>query len=257
MLSNPPCSQVKKAQIFVDLHEKMYMLFSSCGYVLNSGVAGAISSRSLSNKESKLTLHLSPSLVIKNNHDPCLVRLDDVNFHECVDSSNLDSNRSLVVSAPVGECILMNYRVAGDCHEPFRLYPCISRSDYTLHQAVTLKSLYTQQVVASTVQMSFKVPKGVASVHNVFSGSIDHRVEYDPVSGLVTWHLSNFQGRSECCMTSTMSLSSPKTGKTSPIRLSFEIPMFNISNLKVVKARGEPDIFIKYRTTSESYCCRT
>lgn len=256
MLTNSK-EKAKKAEIFIDIHEKMYMLFSSNGYVLNSGVAGAIVMKSHSSKLDKVIMHLSPGLVIKNDSTPCHIRLDDVNFHECVDSSNLDSDRSLVVNVPLGESTVMNYRVAGDCHEPFRVYPFISRSDYTLVQAVTVSSKYMKQVVATTLRVCFKVPKGVDSISHSFQGTVDHQVDYDTITGQVSWQLSNFYGQTDCCMTSTMSMSSLKAAKTAPIRLSFEIPMFNISNLKVVKVKGEPDIFIKYRTTSESYSCRT
>ena len=109
LLFNPAVSEQKhrdmpiakgKAEVFLDVQEKMYMLFSASGYVLNSGLAGSIRLKSFLPHLSSLTLHLSPELAVDQPAKGALAKLDDMNFHECVDTSLFDKNRSLSVKAP-------------------------------------------------------------------------------------------------------------------------------------------------------------
>lgn len=42
------------------------------------------------------------------------VILDDCNFHECVNTNDFELNKTLKISPPEGEFVVMNYRVNGD-----------------------------------------------------------------------------------------------------------------------------------------------
>ena len=61
----------------------------------------------------------------------------------------------------------MSYRIAGDFNEPFRVYPFIDDSNpYKLEFNLSIKSLFAKEVIASYIDVSFKIPKIMSSVHN-------------------------------------------------------------------------------------------
>ena len=61
----------------------------------------------------------------------------------------------------------MNYRIEGDFNEPFRVYPIIEElSAYKLELTLTIKSMFNIDIIASFLNVSFKLPKNISSVHN-------------------------------------------------------------------------------------------
>lgn len=138
------------------------MLFNSSGYVLNSGVSGCIRMKSYLQPNSSLQLFLSPSLKIGHLNDNSLIKLDDINFHNSVDTSTFDLNRSLSIQPPSGEFTLMSYRVAGDCHEPFKVYPYINRHSYTLTINLTIKTMFSKGIFADYLNVSFRIGHGLS-----------------------------------------------------------------------------------------------
>jgi AP-4 complex subunit mu-1 len=53
------------------------------------------------------------------------VVLDDCAFHESVDTRDFDALRTLAITPPDGEFLVMNYRINADYQTPFRVYPFI------------------------------------------------------------------------------------------------------------------------------------
>lgn len=53
------------------------------------------------------------------------VVLDDCNFHECVDLKDFEAMKTLAITPPDGEFLVMNYRINGEYPAPFRIYPFI------------------------------------------------------------------------------------------------------------------------------------
>lgn len=51
--------------------------------------------------------------------------LDDCAFHECVDTNDFDQLRTLAISPPDGEFLVMSYRTKQDYQTPFRIIPMI------------------------------------------------------------------------------------------------------------------------------------
>jgi len=73
----------------------------------------------------------------------------------------------LKISPPDGEFTVMNYRIAGDFNEPFRVYPFIEENNpYKLEFNLVIKSMFAKDVLASYINVSFRVPKNISSVHN-------------------------------------------------------------------------------------------
>lgn len=81
-----------------------------------------------------LRLVLNDDLVVGvgNSHAGSVV-LDDVAFHESVDTRDFDALKTLAINPPDGEFLVMNYRIKADYQTPFRIYPFIDElSPYKL-----------------------------------------------------------------------------------------------------------------------------
>merc|ERR1712151_979541 len=85
-------SRNKKNEIFVDILERITVLMSANGFVVNSAIDGSIQMKSYLSGNPELRLALNEDMVIKGQQfgghgGYGAVTLDDCNFHECV---NLD-----------------------------------------------------------------------------------------------------------------------------------------------------------------------
>ncbi len=87
----------------------------------------------------KSYLHDNPDLRLVLNNDLQVgksttgqmgsVVLDDCNFHECVDLRDFEAMKTLSITPPDGEFLVMNYRINGEFPAPFRIYPFIDESN--------------------------------------------------------------------------------------------------------------------------------
>ena len=83
----------------------------------------------------------------------------------------------------------------------------------------------------------------------------------------MVWNIKKFTGGTELTLRTKISLSSASTGSVrkelGPISMSFEIPMYNVSNLQVRYLRiaeahksYKPFRWVRYVTQSNSYVAR-
>jgi len=129
----------------------------------------------------------------------CNVKIDDCNFHECVNTNEFDINRTLKINPPDGEFTVMNYRIAGDFNEPFRVYPFIEENNpYKLEFNLVIKSMFSKDVLASYINVSFRVPKNISSVHNEITKEKNTQnnqsVDYDESNRKVEWKIKKMSG---------------------------------------------------------------
>merc|ERR1712032_1324132 len=128
-------SRSKKNEIFVDILERITVLMSANGFVVNSAIDGSIQMKSYLAGNPELKLALNEDINIKNmqlggaSGGYGAVVLDDCNFHECVDLCDFSDYRVLSFYPPDGEFAVMNYRVTGDFRVPFRIFPSIEQMD--------------------------------------------------------------------------------------------------------------------------------
>ena len=124
--------------------------------------------KSYLNGNPPLKLALNDDLIIgKPAPSNVGVTLDDCNFHECVNTSDFDLNRTLKINPPDGEFIVMNYRVTSDFQAPFRVFPFIDEvSNYKLEMTLKIRACFPKETCASYVVLKFPVPKLTSNVHN-------------------------------------------------------------------------------------------
>ena len=95
----------------------------------------------------ELKLVLNDDLVIGNKGGyGSGVILDDCNFHQCVNTRDFESMKTLTIIPPDGEFIAMNYRITSDFVSPFRIFTYIEESDYKLELKIKIRVCNGQKV---------------------------------------------------------------------------------------------------------------
>jgi AP-4 complex subunit mu-1 len=77
-------SKASHNEIFIDIYEKINILFNSSGYVINSSIDGCIQMKSYLIGNPALKLVLNEDITIADTNTPGSIVLDDCNFHESV-----------------------------------------------------------------------------------------------------------------------------------------------------------------------------
>lgn len=87
-----------KNEIFVDIFEKLSVLFNQNGTIINSQIDGVIQCKSYLRGNPGLRLVLNDDLVVgKNSNLHGSVVLDDCAFHESVNTDDFDTLRTLAI----------------------------------------------------------------------------------------------------------------------------------------------------------------
>lgn len=260
----------QRNEIYVDILERLTMLFNSSGYILSSHVDGCIQMKSYLAGNPPLRVALNEDLVVgKTSNNFSGVMLDDCNFHDCVKLDDFETMRILNLVPPDGEFVLMNYRVTGDYVAPFRIYPFIEDNGTSqLEFVVRVRADLPTNNFGSNVQVVFPVPTRCNGVSTKLgSGAAGQSVEYRIKENKVVWNIKKFGGGAEhsvhCKIDLKESMNPAVRREIGPISMTFEIPMFNSSNLqvkylRVVDQNGThtPHRWVRYVTQSNSYVCR-
>lgn len=164
-VQRPLSNKKQKNEIFVDILEKVSVLFNANGYILNSAIDGCIQMKSYLKNNPQLRLALNDDLVIgRGSASYGSVILDDCNFHECVNSTEFNEFKILTIAPPDGEFIVMNYRIRGDYQTPFRIFPFVEAlTPYKLEMLIKIKSCYPEAQYGSNVVVRTNLPKTTAS----------------------------------------------------------------------------------------------
>lgn len=281
----------KKNEIFVDILERLTVLFNSNGYILNSTIDGCIQMKSYLSGNPALKIALNEDLIVgkENAGGYGGVVLDDCNFHECVNTDEFDTARTLSLIPPDGEFVVMNYRMTSEFKAPFRVFPVLEESSpFKVELLLKVRADIPEANYGSNVVIRFPVPKTVATVtpelgpgaappvaRGVAAAAMaaalpvgpGQTVEYNAKDKEVVWTIRKFQGGSEHTLRTRITLSTP-AGSTirkevGPVSLSFEIPMYNVSNLQVRYLRiaethkdYKPQRWVRYVTSSSSFLFR-
>jgi AP-4 complex subunit mu-1 len=269
----------QRNEIFVDILERLNVLFGANGQVLNSSIDGCIQMKSYLSGNPELRLALNEDLVIGRDSSSSSgrggfgsVTLDDCNFHECVRLDDWDTMRQLSLIPPDGEFSCLNYRITAEFRAPFRLFPTVTETDALhLELLLTVRADMPEAQYGSGVTVRVPVPRSAATV----SADIDNKslhgqgqsAEYSATDRRVLWTLKKFQGGTEQTLRVRVTLSAPCTVTTrrelGPISMQFEVPMYNVSGVQVrylkIADSGKaynPFRWVRYVTQSSSYVAR-
>jgi AP-4 complex subunit mu-1 len=277
----------KKNEVYVDILERLSVVFNSGGYVMNSSIDGSIQMKSYLSGNPALRLALNDDLVVGSDGKRGYggVVLDDANFHEVVNLEEFESSRALSLTPPDGEFTVMNYRISGDFRTPFRVFPLIEEvSPYRIELVLKVRADIPSKNYGSNVVVRFPVPKTASTVKPevgaaAMSSTRSHAgggagagagagqsAEYIAKDREVVWRINKITGGSELTLRTKINLSTAATASVrrelGPISMGFEIPMYNVSNLQVKYLRilesssYKPARWVRYVTLSHSYVIR-
>uniref|UniRef100_A0A7R9WWM0 MHD domain-containing protein n=1 Tax=Craspedostauros australis TaxID=1486917 RepID=A0A7R9WWM0_9STRA len=262
----------QKNEIFVDILERLNVLFSNNGYVLNSTIDGCIQMKSYLAGNPELRMALNEDLSIgRNTGSYGSVTIDDINFNDCVNLSEFETTRTLSFIPPDGEFVVLNYRVTGDFATPFRIFPSIEEVEpKKLEITILIRADMPSNHFGANVSIEMPLPKCTVSAQcSVISspGTGHTNAEFVQRDGKILWTMKKLPGGSEQTMKAKVTLSQPCTSQirreVGPTNMNFEIPMFNVSNLQVRYLRiaehmagYTPYRWVRYVTQSNSYVCR-
>ena len=256
--NNPITNYMSRNEIFLDVVEKISVLFNSSMNVINSSIDGSIKMKSY--------LTGNPFLRLTFNND---TRFDDYNFHECVDDSDFTFNRKLLITPPAGEFVAMNYRMTRDFDFPFKIFSFLNQeSEYKIELLLKVKCELPKENSAKMVSIRFSTPESGSSVNPTLSASVKgESVVYNENERAVQWDIENFKGDSEIVLLTKFSLSKEVSmyhlrKEIGPIKMQFEINQMNSSPLKIKSLviegteKENPSKWVRYITTSNCYVAR-
>ena len=262
----------QKNEIFVDILERLNIVFSNNGYILNSTIDGCIQMKSYLAGNPELRLALNEDLVVgRGTGQYGSVVVDDINFNNCVNLTEFESARTLSFYPPDGEFVVLNYRITGEFRTPFRIFPSIEEVEpKKLEISVMIRAEIPGNHFGANVIVEMPLPQctTVASCSVISApGSGPANAEYIQRDGKIIWTMKKFPGGTEQTMKAKVTLSKPCTSQIrreiGPINMNFEVPMYNVSSLQVRYLRiaenmpgYTPYRWVRYVTQSSSYVCR-
>ncbi|PWZ19762.1 AP-2 complex subunit mu [Zea mays] len=163
------------------------------------------------------------------------IELDDVTFHQCVNLTRFNSEKTVSFVPPDGEFELMKYRITEGVNLPFRVLPTIKELGRTRMEInVKVKSVFGAKMFALGVVVKVPVPKQTAKTSfQTTSGKAKYNASIDSL----VWKIRKFPGQTEATMSAEVELISTMGEKKSwnrpPIQMEFQVPMFTASGLRV------------------------
>ncbi|KAL9249694.1 AP-2 complex subunit mu-like protein [Drosera capensis] len=233
----------KKNEVFLDIVESVNLLMSSKGSVLRCDVTGKILMKCFLSGMPDLKLGLNDKIGLEKESQlkarPAksgkTIELDDVTFHQCVNLTRFNSEKTVSFVPPDGEFELMKYRITEGVNLPFRVLPTIKELGRTRMEVnVKVKSVFGAKMFALGVVIKIPVPKQTAKTSfQVTSG----RAKYNPAIDCLVWKIRKFPGQTEPTLSAEVELISTMGEKKSstrpPIQMEFQVPMFTASGLRV------------------------
>jgi len=229
----------RKNEIFLDVVEKLNLLVSGNGSVLNSEIVGAIKMKSFLSGMPELKLGLNDKLMFEATGRPMTrgkaVELEDIKFHQCVRLARFENDRTISFIPPDGEFDLMTYRLTTQVKPLIWVEAVVEPHSHSrIEYMVKAKSQFKSRSVANSVEIIIPVPHDVDSPS--FKSSIGS-VSYLPDRNVIVWSIKQLNGSREYLMRAHFGLPSvssedPEHWKA-PIEVKFEIPYFTVSGIQV------------------------
>jgi AP-4 complex subunit mu-1 len=230
----------QKNEIFVDIFEKITILFNSTGNIINSSVDGCIKMKSYLKGNPELKLVLSDDICIGRpaSYTSAGNYIEDYNFHQNVNRAEFESAKTIYVSPPEGEFTAMNYRINTEFSPPFRIYSYIEQSDYKLELKLKVQANFSDKFFAGNVLIKFNVPKHTQNVYfETTKNKIGQKTDFLQNENCCYWKITKFQGGADYNLVVKITLTHNKVSESrkelGPVTLNFEIPTYNISKLQV------------------------
>jgi len=269
----------KKNEIFVDIIEKINVVFDGQANIMRAEITGSIIMKSYLTGNPIIRIGLNEDLIIGSRSagttgsvSSNAIRIDSCNFNELCQMNEFDHTRILTIKPPNGEFTLLSYRVIEAIFSnrmPFRVQPYLSvKGKHKVEAVIKIRADISKNTASHNVIVIIPVPKSTASVFVDFGSGTANTYEYDQSQKQIYWKIKKFQGETEQLCRIKIALDQPLVGNVrnhfGPIRMNFELPMHNVSGLQVrflkIEERSKnynPGRWVRYITRSGSYVSRT
>ncbi|KAH8741940.1 hypothetical protein FG386_002315 [Cryptosporidium ryanae] len=273
-------------EVFVDVFERISVVLNSKSEVVRFNIEGGILMKSYLIGKPELNLEFSNDIVLKEENsldsidtktqDNQVTYIDDFNFHECVDIDEFLKNKSITLKPPEGELIVMNYRISnGFFKVPFKIVTLIEPLNNEIKSSkydvvIKLKVEIPESSFATNLKLICPVRKKTSVVTFETINPlipIPQSSQFDEKNNIIVWKIKKIYSGSEVALKAKINFDSKIDlnrikKEIGPLNLSFEIPMFNLSNiqikhLKISDKFGQNNYrWVRYITQSNSYVCR-
>ena len=274
----------RKNEAFVDVIEDVNLLMSATGTVLRADVTGQIIMRAYLTGTPECKFGLNDQLLVGNitqggmNLDTTgpvgnadgkrkatraaagSVTLEDCQFHQCVQLSKFDTDRTISFVPPDGEFELMHYRATENVNLPFKVHAIVRELGTTkVEYSIAVKANYGSKLFATNVVIRIPTPLNTAKITE---RTTQGKAKYEPESNCIVWKISRFVGGSEFVLSAEAQLTSmthQKAWSRPPLNMTFSLLMFTSSGLlvrylKVFEKGNYSSVkWVRYMTRAGSY----
>ena len=228
----------KKNEIYVDIIEKITALFNASGSLINFGIDGCIKMKSYLRGNPELKLMLNDEISIGGGVYSSGGTIDDCNFHPKVNTREFQNLKTLYISPPDGEFVVMNYRMNSEFAPPFKVYTIVEESNYKIELIIKIQSNFPDKYTAGNVVVKYNIPKSAQSVHfDINKTKLGQKAEYIINDKCCVWKIPKFKGGSDTSIVTKITLQNNNPSQCrkelGPITMQFEIPSYNLSKLQI------------------------
>ena len=228
----------KKNEIYVDIIEKITALFNASGSLINFGIDGCIKMKNYLKGNPELKLMLNDEISIGGRGYSSGGIIEDCNFHPKVNTRDFQNLKTLYISPPDGEFVVMNYRMNMEFAPPFKVYTIVEESNYKIELVIKIQSNFPDKYTAGNVIVKYNVPKSAQSVHfDINKTKLGQKAEYILNEKCCVWKIPKFKGGTDTSITTKITLQNNNPNECrkelGPITMQFEIPSYNFSKLQI------------------------
>lgn len=259
----------KKNEIFIDIVEKINLMMNSNSEIIYSYIDGMIQIKSYLMGTPYIKIALNDDLYIKNIHkdNSNNIIIDDCNFNHLVNLSEFEKDKILSLYQPDGECVLMNYRINNNFKAPFKIFAnLIYCPSHTVELTIRVRLDIPPHYTCTNVFVNCNLCKHINSVYIDLPDNDLFSAQYMSNENKILWTIKKFKGENEYSLKTRINLNSNYVYSRKdfgPVNVLFEIPMFNLSKLRIKYLKiienyksNNTHRWVRYITQSTSYVYR-
>lgn len=221
-----------KQVIYVNIREKISLLITKEG-IINKIVNGQIILTTQLSGMPRITVKFNDTITDqKNDETSNLIHVNDIVFHQCVDSRDLIKSQKIHFIPPDGEFELMSYRKI-DCKvTPFKFETSVQNNDKVVQVGISIFADFDKSLVVKQFRLIIPLPDNTGTV-----SSKTNNVRYDEVSNCAICTIYEFQGKTtnrlelEIHLLTQLSIPQQSASLTKSMYAEFEINKLLISGL--------------------------
>ncbi|KPA74572.1 putative mu-adaptin 4 [Leptomonas pyrrhocoris] len=266
-----------KNEVYVDLLERLTMVFGARGNVVNAAVEGTLTLKSFLAGTPTVTIGLSNEIVLRStlprgqSPPPGSIAMDGITFDNGVDTSQFARSRLVTLRPSLGEVTVLRYRcLAPAGSPPFRLAQSLDvQSACRGTLLLRVRAELPTDTTALAVRICVPLPATtVSAVADFRSEGASHSYEWREADRELWWTVPKFSGgvehQAQVRFITSEEITPAMRREVGPVTLVFEIPQFNMSGTRVlslqIDERGtaqNPGKWIRSITQASAYTFRT